>query len=409
MAVSESQPLTQRETSRNLYVFGVTSFLNDTASEMAYWMLPAFLTTLGAGAMQLGVIEGIAESVAASAKLFSGYLADKFPRRKPLVVSGYVVANAVKPLLALTTSWVQVLFIRFADRLAKGVRGAPRDVMLAESVDQKKLGSAFGLVQAMDSAGAIAGPLLALIIVAHTSLGVRGVFWAAAVPGFLAVLVVSIFARETKRQKLKIEKPAISISPRSAGAAIPGSFYYMLSVVTLFSLGNSSDMFLILRAQDVGIAVRSAPLLGLIFNTTYTLASWPAGRLSDRVPKNVVAAAGYLVFAITYYMFAEAPSQKALWITMAGYGLFYALTNPVLRALVVQRVAPEARGRALGIFYFATSITTLLASVIAGYLWRNFGAPSTFHLSAALALVSAVLLLLYAPKPLTSAEAVSGS
>src|SRR5437879_1149493 len=201
----------ERATSRNLYVFGITSFLNDTASEMAYWMLPAFLTTLGAGPMQLGVIEGIAESVAASAKLFSGYLADKFPRRKPLVVSGYVVANAVKPLLALTSSWVQVLFIRFADRLAKGIRGAPRDVMLAESVDEKKLGSAFGLMQAMDSAGAIAGPLLALIIVAHTSLGVRGVFWAAAVPGVLAVLVISIFARETKHVQAKIEKPAISL------------------------------------------------------------------------------------------------------------------------------------------------------------------------------------------------------
>jgi MFS family permease len=398
MASVESQPAVKSDTSRNLYVFGITSFLNDTASEMAYWMLPAFLTTLGAGPMQLGVIEGIAESVVASAKLFSGYLADKFPRRKPLVVAGYVIANAVKPLLALTTSWLQVLFIRFADRLAKGIRGAPRDVMLAESVDQKKLGSAFGLMQAMDSAGAIAGPLLALIIVAYTSLGVRGVFWAAAVPGFFSVLVVSAFARETKQQRTKAETPVISLSPISAGAPIPGSFYYMLAVVTIFSLGNSSDMFLILRAQDVGIAVRNAPLLGLVFNATYTLASWPAGKLSDHVPKNVVAASGYLVFAITYYIFAEAPSQKALWITMAGYGLFYALTNPVLRALVTQRVAPEARGRALGIFYFATSITTLLASLIAGYLWRNFGAPSTFRLSAALALVSAVLLLMYAPE-----------
>src|SRR5437879_4238521 len=177
MATSEIQKPSQTATSRNIYVFGLTSFLNDTASEMGYWLLPAFLTTLGAGPQQLGVIEGIAEGVAAGIKLFSGYLADKFPRRKPLVVAGYTVANIAKPLLAIAQSWVQVLFIRFSDRVSKGIRGAPRDVMLAESVDPKRLGSAFGLLQSMDSAGAIAGPLLALWIVGHNSLGVRGVFW----------------------------------------------------------------------------------------------------------------------------------------------------------------------------------------------------------------------------------------
>jgi MFS family permease len=310
-------------------------------------------------------------------------------------VAGYVIANVAKPLLAVAHSWVQVLFVRFADRTAKGIRGAPRDVMLAESVDPKKMGTAFGLLQSMDSAGAIVGPLLALWIVGHNSLGVRGVFWAAAVPGFLAILVVALFTREPKRQ-LKQENPA-AISAKAAAVKIPGAFYYMLAVVTLFSIGNSSDMFLILRAQEAGIAVQYAPLLGLVFNTTYTLASWPAGRLSDRVPKNVVAAAGYMVFAITYYIFAEAPSHKALWVTMAGYGLFYALTNPVLRALVVERVAPVARGRALGIFYATTSIATLLASVIAGYLWRNYGAPTAFHLSAALAVISAALLMVNTP------------
>jgi MFS family permease len=395
MATSDVQKPSQTYTFRNIYVFGVTSFLNDTASEMAYWLLPAFLTTLGAGPQQLGLIEGIAESVAAATKLFSGYLADKVPRRKPLVVAGYVIANVAKPLLAVAHSWVQVLFVRFANRTAKGIRGAPRDVMLAESVDPKKMGSAFGLLQSMDSAGAIAGPLLALWIVGHNSLGVRGVFWAAAVPGLLSILVVSVFAREPKRQ-LKQESP-VAPSRKTTDVKIPGAFYYMLVVVTLFSIGNSSDMFLVLRAQETGIAIQYAPLLGLVFNFTYTLASWPAGRLSDRVPKNVVAAAGYLVFAITYYIFAEAPSHKALWVTMAGYGLFYALTNPVLRALVVEQVAPEARGRALGIFYATTSVATLLASVLAGYLWRNFGAPSTFHLSAALAVISAALLLVNAP------------
>src|ERR1700747_1332791 len=183
-----SEPPAERSPSaRNIYAFGITSFLNDTASEMAYWVLPAFLVSLGAGPAQLGVIEGIAESVASFAKLFSGYLTDRLERRKPLVVGGYFVANAVKPLLAVATAWWHILLIRFADRLAKGVREAPRDVMVAESVGKERLGSAYGLIQSMDSAGAIAGPLLALALLAR--FGIRSVFWAAAIPGALCVLV----------------------------------------------------------------------------------------------------------------------------------------------------------------------------------------------------------------------------
>src|SRR6202166_2362082 len=189
---SESQP----SAARNLYAFGITSFLNDTASEMAYWVLPAFLISLGAGPAQLGVIEGIAESVASFAKLFSGYLTDRIERRKPLVVVGYAAANAVKPLLALATAWWHILLIRFTDRLAKGVRGAPRDVMVAESVPKNKLGSAYGLIQSMDSAGAIAGPLVALFLLSR--FGIRSVFWAAAIPGVLCVLVAVVGIRESK-------------------------------------------------------------------------------------------------------------------------------------------------------------------------------------------------------------------
>src|SRR5215469_5732321 len=191
---SEARP----SAARNVYAFGLTSFFNDTASEMAYWVLPAFLASLGAGPAQLGIIEGIAESVASFAKLFSGYLADRVQRRKPLVVGGYFVANAVKPLLAIVTSWWHILFIRFADRLAKGTRGAPRDVMVAESVGKQRLGSAYGLIQSMDSAGAIAGPLAALLLLAR--FGIRGVFWAAAIPGALAVVVAILGIQETQRK-----------------------------------------------------------------------------------------------------------------------------------------------------------------------------------------------------------------
>src|SRR5215469_4182350 len=312
---SRSQP----SAARNIYSFGITSFFNDTATEMAYWVLPAFLVTLGAGPAQLGLIEGIAESVASFAKLFSGYLTDHIERRKPVVVAGYFVANAVKPLLAVVTSWWHILLIRFSDRLAKGVRGAPRDVMVAESVGKDKLGSAYGLIQSLDSAGAIAGPLAALLLLRHS--GLRTVFWAAAVPGALSVLVAVLGIRETKNPRfsqnpgevghpksLAVEQKAAQPTDSSSSAGLSMTFYFVLSAVTLFSLGNSSDMFLVMRAQNVGISVSLAPLLGLIFNVTYTLGSWPAGWFSDHASRRWIAAAGYLIFAGVYFMFGRAPS-----------------------------------------------------------------------------------------------------
>lgn len=385
-------PQPQPSAARNLYSFGLTSFFNDTATEMAYWVLPAFLVSLGAGPAQLGLIEGIAESVASFAKLFSGYLTDRMERRKPTVVAGYFVANAVKPLLAIVTSWWHILFIRFADRLAKGVRGAPRDVMVAESVGKERLGSAYGLIQSMDSAGAIAGPLTALLLL--SPFGVRSVFWAAAIPGTLAVLVAIIGIRETGHRKS--ETKATSQGPKDvpvqASGGLSGPFYFVVVAVTLFSLGNSSDMFLVMRAQSIGISVKLAPLLGLVFNLTYTLGSWPAGWLSDHFSRRWIAAAGYLVFAGVYFFFGRAPSVLAIWITMAVYGIYYALTQPVLKALVVGTVKAEVRGRALGIYFFSTSVATLLASVITGELWKRFGASLPFYASAALAIVSAGLL-----------------
>jgi len=384
---------------RNIYAFGTTSFLNDTASEMAYWVLPAFLASMGAGPAQLGLIEGVAESVASFAKLFSGYLTDRIDRRKPVVVVGYFAANAVKPLLALATSWVHILLIRFTDRLAKGVRGAPRDVMVAESVPKNRLGSAYGLIQSMDSAGAIAGPLAALVLLGR--FGIRSVFWAAAIPGALCVLVALMGIRETRHLRGKDSAPdtdpkkiASSLTSSDIGTSLklPATFYVVLVAVTLFSLGNSSDMFLVLRAQNVGIAVAFAPLLGLVFNITYTLASWPAGWFSDRVSRRLVGSVGYVIFAAVYFVFGRAPSPLAIWIAMAVYGLYNALTQPVLKALVVDTVGENVRGRALGIYFFVTSVATSAASLITGELWKHYGAAIPFYLSAALALVAAGLL-----------------
>lgn len=395
---TEARTATPPTQPRNVHIFGATSFLNDTASEMAYWILPAFLTTIGAGPATLGIIEGIAESVASFAKLFSGLWTDRIRRRKPLVVSGYIVANAVKPLLAIVTAPWQVLGVRFADRLAKGVRGAPRDVMLSESVPSERVGSAFGLLQAMDSAGAIAGPLLAIAIMGSVwghAFGPRAVFFAAAVPGALAILVVTVGLRETEHTLPK--KGSIF----GEAARLPVSYLYVLFAIGLFSIGNSSDMFLVLRAQSVGIPASHAPLLGLIFNITFTAASWPAGRISDRAANTTslsmwrygTCSVGLLIFSGVYFTFAQAPSRVALYVAMAFYGFYYALTQPVLKAIVVDTVPREDRGRAFGIYYFATSIAALLASIATGEVWKHFGARVPFLVSAVLAAVSAIMLL----------------
>lgn len=390
------EPPPDRSTARNVYVFGATSFLNDTASEMAYWVVPAFLLAIGGNAAQLGLIEGVAESVASLAKLWSGYLSDRVRHRKPLVIFGYALANAVKPLLAIATRWWHVFLIRFADRSAKGVRGAPRDVLLAESVERERIGSAFGLLQAMDSAGAIAGPLLALLLLRHFAAnehGYRAVFWTAAIPGLLSVAVVTMLARETRH-----ESRAAVAEQASAPVPLGGVFYYVVAAVTLFSIGNSSDMFLILRAQEIGIGAVFAPLLGLVFNAVYTAASWPAGKLSDRLPRHTIAAAGYAVFGIVYLLFALAPSRSVVWAMMALYGLYYALTIPVLKALIADTVPPAARGRAFGIFYFLGSVAALLSSVATGALWQRYGAALPFTISAGLAFAASAMLL-FAPRP----------
>jgi MFS family permease len=267
--------------------------------------------------------------------------------------------------------------------------------MVAESVGKNRLGSAYGLIQSMDSAGAIAGPLAALVLLARY--GIRGVYWAAAVPGALCVLAALFGIRETPRRRSDDQGPKSvklsAVTPAAASRGLPGAFYVVLIAVTLFSLGNSSDMFLVMRAQNVGIPVALAPLLGLVFNIIYTLGSWPAGWFSDHFSRRWIAAVGYLIFAAVYFVFGRAPSTLAIWIMMSIYGLYYALTQPVLKALVVETVAQEIRGRALGVYFFVTSVATLAASLITGELWKHYGAGLPFYFSAGLAVVSAALLL----------------
>lgn len=388
---------------RNVVTLGLVSFFNDTATDMVYWLLPQFLVgVLGARPGILGLIEGVAESVASFSKLGSGYLADRFGRRKPLVVAGYVLANVAKPLLAVSQAWWHVLAIRFADRLGKGIRTAPRDVMIVESVTANARGSAFGLRQAMDSAGAIAGPLAALALLPLIAGNLRTLFWLAAIPGAVSVLLAIFTVRETKSpmiastESLAKRGPADAVEARTANN-LPGfstKYYLLLAAVGLFGLANSSDLFLILRAQNLGAPAALAPAFGLVFNLVYTALAWPAGKLSDRVPRKRVIASGYLLFAGTYLGFAVIQQPQWVWGLFAIYGMYYAFSEGTLRALVADLVPSSRRGTAYGWVALVTTVTLLPSSLLAGFLWEHFGPATPFYFSACVSLIATFLIAL---------------
>jgi MFS family permease len=376
---------------RNVWVLAWVALLNDTSTEMSYWLLPQFLVTaLGAPPMAFGLIEGAAETIASFSRLFSGWLSDLTGRRKPLTATGYTLANVVKPLLAVTQSWPQVFWIRFGDRAAKGFRGAPRDALIADSVDPAHRGAAFGLRQAMDTAGAILGPLSAILLLRLFGGRIRDVFWAAAIPGVVCILLVWFGVKEVRRVA-RISTPSDE-TPHSK--RIPrGKLLLILTAVGLFSLGNSSDLFLILRAQNLGMGAWTAPALGLLFNVVYAALSWPAGRLSDRMPRRWLVVAGYLVYAAVYAGFALLRAPELVWFLFAIYGIYYSLTEGVMKAWVADLAPADSRAWAFGVFNWVVGIAAFPASILAGWIWQRYSPAAPFAFSSVLSFAAAVLLL----------------
>jgi MFS family permease len=377
--------------SPNVRRLGWVAFFNDASTEAAYWLLPQFLVgVLGAGTMAFGLIEGAAETAASFGRLASGILSDRWRRRKPLAAAGYTVANLAKPLLAFSTGWGQVFWIRFADRAAKGFRAPPRDALIADSVPAAQRGAAFGFRQAMDTAGAIAGPLAAALLLPLVGGNVRTVFWLAGVPG-VACMALAWFAVQEVR-------PAAGHAQRSRlGVDFGGhrrELTLMLAALGVFSLGNSSDLFLVLRAENLGVKAQWAPVLGLVFNTVYTALSWPLGRLSDRWPRRRLVVAGYLVYAGVYFGFARSARPAAAWLLFPLYGLYYALTEGVLKAWVADLAPSRSWASVFGIFNWVTAAAALPASVLAGWLWRAYSPAAPFEVSTVLALLAAFLLLM---------------
>lgn len=374
---------------RNVVAAGLVSFFTDISSEMIVPVLPIFLTAvLGAPVTAVGLIEGVAESTASILRVFAGSISDRTGRRKPLMLFGYGLANLTKPLLAISTAWPQVLAIRFGDRFGKGIRAAPRDALIADSVDASVRGRAFGFHRGMDTAGAAIGPLLASATLAFAGDNPRAVFWLASVPGIASVLIGWWLLKD------RPAAPKDTSAPRLGFRDLGCAFAVFTAISTIFSLGNSSDAFLILRAQNVGMAVAVIPLAYFGFNALYALLATPAGILSDRIGRWPLLVIGYAVFALVYAGFAVAADALLAGGLFLIYSLYYALTEGVSRALITDLVPASLRATAMGTYATTTGAALLPASLVAGALWDSVGPGAPFGYGAALAGLAVVLLLL---------------
>ncbi len=371
-------------------LLGLTSLFTDIGTEMVFPLLPVFLMeTLRAGPEYLGLVEGAANTVASLLKLVSGVVADATARRKPLVLFGYALASAVRPLVALATRPWHVLAVRVTDRIGKGLRSSPRDALIADAAGDRA-GRAFGFHQAMDNAGAVVGPLLATLLIGM-KLPIRTVFWVAVIPGAIATALVAR-VREPARV-------AVAAGPSRHGSSADEASVFdrrlvlYLGIVALFSLGNSSDAFLLLRARSVGLSTGQIPILWSVLNLSKVLWSYFGGDLADRVPRARLVASGWLVYAVVYVGLGVAVRPWHVWALFVVYGIFYGLTEPVEKALVSDLVRRSARGRAYGAYNFVVGIAALPAGLLTGALWRVWGPAIALGTGAALAAAASFALL----------------
>lgn len=395
--------------SPNVFWLGVTSFLTDISSEMIITILPLFLANvLKVSLPIIGLIEGIAESTATLLKVVSGWLSDKVGHRKNLALLGYSLSNLTKPLLYFANTWGLVLGVRFTDRVGKGIRTSPRDALLADSAPKEELGRSFGLHRAMDTGGAVLGLAVAAAIVYMLQQGAldltrdayQTIVLVGMIPGILSVPVVYFFIQEVRADrgaKAAVAPAQAAANPAAPApaAAAPGlsrQFKWYLFIIILFTLGNSSDAFLILRAQSLGLGVFQILLLLVGFNLLYTIVALPAGVLSDRLGRRGLILAGWSVYALVYLGFGMAQEAWQLVVVFVLYGLYYGAAEGVGRAYVADLVPSERRGIAYGLYHGAVGVTALPASLAAGILWQLYGPPAAFFFGAALAGVAAFLL-----------------
>lgn len=385
---------------RNVWVLTAASFLTDISSEMVLNLVPLFLANvLGVGTAVIGMIDGLAETTASLLKLYSGALSDKLGQRKWLAVAGYTLSTISKPFLYFANAWGWVLGVRFADRMGKGIRTAPRDALLAESISDKQRGLAFGFHRAGDTAGAFLGLGIATLIIwlTQTSASLtrhtfQAVVLVSIIPAVLAVIILAGFTREIKSSS-RAKMPVFSLQ------GLDLRFKTFLLAAILFTLGNSSDSFIILRAQERGLGLVQIMLMLMTFNLVYSLLAGPFGALSDKFGRRRLILAGWLVYGLVYLGFAAAGAGWQIWALFGLYGTFYALTEGAAKAFIADLVPPERRGTAYGLYNAAIALTAFPASLIAGVLWQGlgawegFGPRAPFLFGALLALLAAGLFL----------------
>jgi MFS family permease len=391
---------------RNILLLGLTSLFGDVASEMVVPLLPAFLVLLGGGASFIGLIEGLAEGVASLFKYLSGRLADRMPRLLPLAAAGYGLSAAVRPLLALCGAPWQVLVLRCSDRVGKGLRTSPRDKLLTQSAPEGALAEAFSFHRGMDHLGAALGPLLAAALLYAAPGELRRVFLIASVFGGVALLTL-LLVRETP--KVASATVAEATNAATGPARVPPA---LLAAIGLFTLGNSSDALLLLRAQSLGVPAAQLPLLWTVLHFVRAGLSWPLGRAADRLGRRGALACGWVWYAACYLGFALASSPGQVWALFAAYGLVAGLTEGSERALISASVPEERRGAALGLYNLVSGVGLLVASVTAGLLWEQVSPLAALALGAACALAAALALVATAaaaPAPPPNAAPRSGS
>jgi MFS family permease len=397
------------------------SFFTDVSTEMIYPLLPVFLASvLGANASFIGAIEGVAETTASLLKLVSGWWSDKVGSRKRLVVFGYGLASVVRPFTAMAQTATQVLFIRLTDRIGKGIRTSPRDALLADSAPPHARGRAFGFHAASDNAGAVLGPLLAFMILKlegvgslegtkrllpHDETALRHVFWLSAIPALIAMIVLVIVVRDVPK---RAEEKAVSKgSIGEIGGGLTKRFWAYLVVILLFTLGNSTDAFLLLRANQLGVPIAMAPILWALLNFVKSATGTYGGQLSDTVGRKPLIVSGWILYSAVYFAFGLATAAWHAWVLFAIYGIFYGATEGSEKALVADVVPRNRRGSAFGWYNLAIGLGALPASLIFGAIWDRVGAPSAFSFGATLAMVAALLMAFVAPS--SSAVAREGN
>jgi MFS family permease len=376
---------------KNIFFAGLVSFFMDVSSEMVYPLVPLFLSNaLGVNKLLIGLIEGIAESTASILNVFSGWWSDRIGRRKGLLIAGYATSTLSRPIMAAAHSWPQVLISRFADRVGKGIRTAPRDAIIAESSEPEYLSRSFSFHRSMDTMGAVIGPLLALLLLQLFASSYRTVFWLSMVPGMIAVFIIIAFITESGSSTRIKRKSSFSLNLK----AIDGKARFFILIATVFALGNSSDMFLILKAQHAGIPASVIPGVYLLFNLIYSISALPAGIVADRFGKKRVILTGFVLFAALYYGFAVATTTTAIWFLFGFYGLFMGLTEGIQKAFFATIIPPQLKATAFGVYSTAVGISKLPASLIAGLLWDKGSPAMTFYFGATTSVISAMLFIM---------------